>query len=66
MITMTGKSEYLYDIIFKNIKQILNDNNFDIKDFPIRIMIDFELALQKSVKNNFPQNIINFSAFCSK
>ena len=66
MITMTGKSEYLYDIIFKDIKQILSDNNFDIKNFPKRIMIDFELALQKSVKNNFPQSIINFSAFCSK
>ena len=59
MIPMTGKSEYLYDIIFKDIKQILSDNNFDIKDFPKRIMIDFELALQKSVKNNFPQSIIN-------
>ena len=59
MIPMTGKSEYLYDIIFKDVKQILSDNNFDIKDFPERIMIDFEIALQNSVKNNFPQSIIN-------
>lgn len=44
MIPMTGKSEYLYYIIFNDIKQILSENNFDIKKFPKRIMIDFELA----------------------
>ncbi len=54
MIKMTGKNEYLYDIIFKDIKQILRDNYFILKEFPKRIMIDFELALQKTVKSNFP------------
>lgn len=54
MVPMTGKSEYLYDSVFEDINKILVYNNFKIKDLPNRIMIDFEKALQKSIKNNFP------------
>ena len=56
---LTGKSEFLYNTIFEDIKKILIDINFNIKDLPNRIMIDFEKPLQKAVKKNFPNIIID-------
>ena len=59
MIPLTGKSEFLYNNVFEDVKKIMTDNNFNIKDLPNRIMIDFERPLQKVVKKNFPNNIID-------
>ena len=59
MIIMAGKSEYLYDIIFKDIKNILIDNGINIKNIPKNFMLDFEKGLINSVKNNFDGIIID-------
>ena len=42
MIIMTGKSEYLYEIIFKDIKNILIDNGINLKNIPTNFMQDFK------------------------
>ena len=59
MVPLTGKSEFFYIAIFEDVKIILIDNNFNIKDLQKRIMIDFEKTLQKSIKKNFPNIVID-------
>ena len=53
-IPITGKSQYIYDCIFKDIKKILEDNGINQNDIPIKFMIDFEKGLQNALKINFP------------
>lgn len=59
MVPLTGKNEFIYNAVFEDIKKILIDNNFNIKDLSKRIMIDFEKPLQKAIKYNFPNIIID-------
>ena len=59
MIPSTGKTFFLYNSIFEDVKKILIDNGIDINKIPKRIMIDFEKGLQKAVKKNFPDSIID-------
>ena len=59
MIPSTGKTFFLYNAIFEDVKKILNDNEIDIKKIPKRIIIDFEKGLQKAVKKNFPESTID-------
>ncbi len=58
MITTTGKSVYLYNTIFEDFKKKIN-NNINIEDIPNKIIIDFEKSLQKSIKTNFPNLVID-------
>ena len=58
-IPVTAKSEFIYDKIFSDIKSILNDNGFNINDLPNKFMIDFEKALQRSIKKNFNKAVID-------
>ena len=52
-ILMSNKTEIIYDMIFKSIKNILLQNN--IYELNIdTITTDTELALINSIKNNFP------------
>ena len=53
LIQTTGRSEYFYDKIIKNIISIYEDTVHKIKDFPKFFMMDFENAIQKAVKKNF-------------
>ena len=53
LVPTTGRSEYLYDKIIKNIISIYEDTGHKIKDFPKFFMMDFESAMQKAVKKNF-------------
>ena len=57
MIPTTGKSFYLYNKIFEDVKKIINDNGIKLENIPTRIIIDFEKSLQKSIKINFPKAI---------
>ena len=59
MIPSTGKTFFLYNSIFEDVKKILIDNEIDIKKIPKRIIIDFEKGLQKAVKHNFPDSTID-------
>jgi hypothetical protein len=59
MIPSTGKSFFLYNSIFGDVKKILFDNEIDIKKIPKRIIIDFEKGLQKAIKQNFPDSTID-------
>ena len=45
-IPTTGKSEYLYDKIFNDIKNILIENKIDFKKITDQYMLDFEKSLQ--------------------
>ena len=47
MIPATSKSEYIYDKIFKDVKDILLDNKINISSIPRYIMVDFEKSLIK-------------------
>ena len=58
-VPMTSKSEYLYNKIFKDIFEYLSLYKIDINKIPTRIMWDFEIALQKSIKNNFPNCVVD-------
>ena len=59
MIPMSGKSEYLYNSIFKDIKNIITDYGFDLQKLPNKFMADFEKPLQNAIKKNFPRAIID-------
>ena len=50
MVPLTGKIELIYNAIFEDIKKIVIDNNFNIKDLSNKIMVDFEKSLQKAIK----------------
>ena len=52
-IPTTGKSEYIYDKIIKNVISIYEDTDHSINGFPKYFMMDFEGAMQKAIKNNF-------------
>jgi len=53
IIPCTGKSDFLYDMIFKGAKLILFKNNIDEEDITEQFMCDFEKSLINSIKNNF-------------
>ena len=59
MIPLTGKSEFLYNEILKEVKNIIENSSVKIENIPNRFMLDFEVALQKSVKKNFQNSIID-------
>ena len=63
LIPAAGKSEYLYNLIFNDIKIILKDTNINIEDITKYFMIDFEVGLQKSIKLNFPNTLISGCVF---
>ena len=50
MVLLTGKSEYLYDVIFIDIKKIMKDNGINIENIPKKFMLDFEKDLMNAVK----------------
>lgn len=52
-IPTTGKSKYLYESIFNNVKKILEDNNINYKNITNQYMIDLEPSLQNSLKKVF-------------
>ena len=58
-IPTTGKSEYLYNLIFNDIKIIIIEAKININSIPKYFMIDFEIGLQKAVKNTFPNVLIS-------
>ena len=45
MIITAGKSEYIYNTIFQDIKEIIMENGNKIEIIPKRIICDFEKAL---------------------
>ena len=59
LMPTSGKSEVLYDNIFKDIKNILFENNINLSNIKNKFMIDFEVPLQNSLKNNFDKILIN-------
>ena len=59
MIPTTSKSGYIYDKIFKDIKEILIDNKISLKKIPNNIMLDFEKPLIKSLISKFGNTTIN-------
>ena len=59
LIPTTGKTEYLYTLIFNGIKIILKDANVNIEEITKYFMIDFEVGLQKAIKLNFPNALIS-------
>ena len=50
LMPTSGKSEVLYDNIFKDIKNILFENNINLSNITNKFMIDFEVALQNDLK----------------
>lgn len=46
MLPTTGKNEFLYKNIFRDIKLILEDNGYDINDITDQFMLDFEKGLK--------------------
>ena len=59
MVPTTSKSEFIYDKIFKDVKDILLDNKINISSIPHYIMVDFEKSLIKSIEKNFENTIID-------
>ena len=59
MVITTGKSEYIYDNIFIDIKKIFTDNGNKIEDIPKRIMSDFEKSLINSIRKNFENSTVD-------
>ena len=53
MITATGKSFYLYNEIFQDIKRIYVNTGNNIDDFPNNYIMDFENSMIKAIKSNF-------------
>ena len=53
LIPTKGKSEYLFDKIIKNIISIYEDTGHNKKDFPKYFIMDFEGAMQKTIKKIF-------------
>lgn len=58
-IPVSSKSEFIYNKIFRDIKDILSDKGFNLDEMPNKFMIDFEVALQHSIKKNFNNAIID-------
>ena len=52
-IPTTGKSQYLYENIFEDIKKILEDNKINYKNLTKQYMLDFEPSLQNAVRKVF-------------
>lgn len=65
MILATGKSEYIYNSIFLDLKKIIINFGIKFEDIPVRVMCDFEKSLQKSIIKNFPNSIIDRCFFIS-
>ena len=42
MILMTGKNEYLYNMVFHDVKSFLKDIGIKLDSIPKRFMIDFK------------------------
>ena len=59
MIPSTGKTFKLYNSILEDVKKILKENQINEANLPNRIIIDFEKGLQKAVRLNFPNSIID-------
>lgn len=59
MTITTGKSEYLYDHIFSDIKKIIIENGNKLDDIPKRIMSDFEKGLINSIRKNFENSVVD-------
>ena len=59
LIPTTGKSEYLYNMIFNDVKKIIIDANINLSDIPKYIMADFEVGLQRALKTSFPNSLIS-------
>ena len=59
MIPLTGKSLFMYNEILNEVKKIIEDTGINIENIPKRFMLDFEVSLQKAVKNNFPESIVD-------
>ena len=58
-ISITNKSEDIYNKIFHNLFEIMENINIKINKICKRIMCDFENSLRKSLKKNFPSSILN-------
>ena len=58
-IPVSSKSEFIYNKIFRDIKDILTDKSFNIVELQNKFMIDFEVTLQHSIKKNFNNAIID-------
>ena len=58
-IPMSNKSERLYTIVLDNVLKILKLFNIDINSITNLMMSDFEIALRNSIKNSFPQAILD-------
>ena len=59
MVPTTSKTEYIYNQIFNDIKNIIRENNLPPKSIPNKVMVDFEKSLINAIKKNFPDCIIN-------
>ena len=59
MIPTTGKSEFLYNSIFIEVKKIIENFGISLKNIPSRFMQDFEVSLQNAVRKNFLESKIN-------
>ena len=59
MIPISGKSEFIYNKVFFDIKEILSENNISLNDIAKNIMCDFEPSLIKSVKKNFTNSKVD-------
>ena len=59
LIPTTGKSEVVYHEIFSDVKKILIENNINITKITNKFMIDFEIGIQKALKNTFENILIN-------
>lgn len=58
MIPMSGKSEYLYNCIFNDVKNIIKDYGYDITNITKNNMVDFEKPLQTAIKKIFMQQLL--------
>ena len=63
LIPTRGKSEYLYNMIFNDVKKIIIDANINLSDIPKYIMADFEVGLQRALKTSFPNSLIRVCFF---
>ena len=59
IIPTTSKSEFIYKNIFDDIKKLLMEHGFNVRDIPKRIMLDFEKGLINAVKEKFSNSIID-------
>ena len=58
-IPMSNKTERIYTLVLKNILNILESFNIDINSITKYMMSDFEKSLRNSIKNAFPQSILD-------